>query len=477
MESKRRRRYSFDAAIVATDLLAVALALPCTYLLRFHNWFPIAPRGDWDPVAYWRIYPIAVLAWIVSLAAVQIYRRGHEILSTWVFQQIIKGSLLAIAIVIALTVFARSGESYWIADPSAFARILAPLALVISVAFISGGRLAVQAVVRRLQERKGLGLRRLLVFGTGELALDVVRHLHAQKRPILRLVGYVADDPTAVGEMREGGEVVGYRGELPELLARLKIDDMILADPTLTPEEALGLMLDCEKEIVVCRTVPNLFQMRLAEVPTQPIDGVPLYGLKETPLHGFNAVVKRAFDFVVALVGLIVTLPGLLLIAAAIRRDSPGSILFKQKRVGLDGRRYNLYKFRSMVEDAEGETGPVWATENDPRRTRVGRFLRRWNLDELPQLINVLRGDMSLVGPRPERPFFVKQFKEQLPRYMARHKVKSGLTGWAQVHGLRGDSSIRERLAYDLYYIENWSFWLDVKILIMTIRAWRRGAH
>ena len=271
--------------------------------------------------------------------------------------------------------------------------------------------------------------------------------------------------------------VFAVNDDLKSLMKEHDIDEVVLADPALSPEQTLTMMLDCEKEMVGCRTVPSLFQMRLAEMEADPIEGVPLYGLKETPLHGLNAVIKRTFDAVVAFVGLLIVLPFLPIIALAIKLDSKGPVLYKQKRVGLDGHRYSLYKFRSMRKEAEDNSGPVWAKENDPRRTRIGAFLRSWNLDELPQLYNVLRGDMSLVGPRPERPFFVKQFKEREPRYMARHKVKSGLTGWAQVHGLRGDSSIAERLKYDLYYIENWSFWLDLKTLFMTVRAWRRGAY
>jgi exopolysaccharide biosynthesis polyprenyl glycosylphosphotransferase len=471
MESKRRRRLRFDAAIVGADLVAIALALPCAYLVRFHAFFPIRPRGEWHSEYYWRIFPVAILAWIVSLAAVHAYELGHEIMSMRVLQRLAKGSLLAIAVIIAVNFFIR------IAPDTAYARVLAPLVFVFGVVFLSAGRFALRGIVRRLQEQAGVGQKRLLIFGTTEMARQVAARIREQAHPTYRLVGFVSTDPLLVGQQLDGMEVLGESSQLPDLLTPHKIDSIILAEPTLSPEETLGLMLDCEKQMVGCHTVPNLFQTSLTEVQSDLLEGVPLYGLKETPLQGLNAVLKRVFDIVVALVGLIFTLPFYLLIGLAIRLNTPGPVFYKQKRTGLDGTRFNLYKFRSMVADAEEQTGPVWAADDDPRRTRIGRFLRRWNLDELPQLINVLRGDMSLVGPRPERPFFVKQFKEQLPRYMARHKVKSGLTGWAQVHGLRGQSSIEDRLAYDLYYIENWSFWLDLKILATTIRAWRRGAH
>jgi exopolysaccharide biosynthesis polyprenyl glycosylphosphotransferase len=461
----------FDAMIVAADLAAVALALPCAYFVRFHAPFPLAPRGDWQPADYWRIYPAAILAWMISLAAVHAYRFGHEIMSMRVLQRLVKGSLLAVAIIITANFFVR------IAPETAYARILAPLAFVLAVGFLSAGRFVLRKIVRRLQEKEGIGLKRLLIFGTTELARQVTQRVREQAHPTYCLAGFLSADPSLVGQPLDGMDVLGETSQLLQLLAPHKIDDVILAEPTLSPEEILGLMLDCEKEMVGCRTVPNLVQTSLTEVQSELFEGVPLYGLKETPLQGLNAVLKRAFDFVVAMAGLAATMPFYPLIWLAIRLDSPGPLFYKQKRMGLDGTRFNLYKFRSMVADAEEQTGPVWATRDDPRRTRVGRVLRRWNLDELPQLINVLRADMSLVGPRPERPFFVKQFKEQLPRYMARHTVRSGLTGWAQVHGLRGQSPIGDRLAYDLYYIENWSFWLDLKILAMTLRAWRRGAN
>jgi len=471
MESKRRRRLRFDAAIVATDFVAIALALPLAYVVRFHALFPLEPRGAWQVADYWRIYPLAIVSWIVALSAVQAYRLGHEIMSMRVLQRLVKGSLLAIAIIITLNFFVR------IAPDTAYARILAPLAFLVAVVFLGIGRFALRKVVRHLQEKEGIGLKRLLVYGTGELARNVARRIREQAHPTYCLVGFVSTDPSMIGQQLDGIEVLGVGSQLLDLFVPNKIDDVILAEPTLQAEDILGLMLDCEKEMVGSRTVPSLFQTSLTEVQSDLFEGVPLYGLKETALRGLNAVLKRLFDIAVSLLGLIVTVPFYPLIALAIRLDSRGPVFYKQKRTGLDGTRFNLYKFRSMVADAEEETGPVWATADDPRRTRVGRLLRRWNLDELPQMINVFRGDMSLVGPRPERPFFVKQFKEQLPRYMARHKVRSGLTGWAQVHGLRGQSSVGDRLAYDLYYIENWSFWLDLKILAMTLRSWRRGAY
>jgi exopolysaccharide biosynthesis polyprenyl glycosylphosphotransferase len=218
--------------------------------------------------------------------------------------------------------------------------------------------------------------------------------------------------------------------------------------------------------------VPDLFQILMGSMDVQMVDDIPLLGGSRWPLDYFwNRLLKRMEDVVGAVVGLVLSAPIILVAAVAIKLTSPGSVFYRQERCGERGRRFLLYKLRTMQVDAEKETGPVWTVENDPRRTGLGAFLRRYNLDELPQFWNVLRGDMSLVGPRPERPEFVEQFREEIDRYMARHISKPGLTGWAQVNGLRGNTSIEERIRYDLYYLENWSLSFDFKILFKTLIA------
>jgi exopolysaccharide biosynthesis polyprenyl glycosylphosphotransferase len=197
-----------------------------------------------------------------------------------------------------------------------------------------------------------------------------------------------------------------------------------------------------------------------------------LISVGRTPLEGWNRMLKRSLDVTLSSAGLVLLSPVLTLLAIMIKLDSAGSVFFRQERLGRDGRRFVQLKFRSMGRDAESKTGPVFATEDDPRRTKIGTILRRYNLDELPQLFNVMKGDMSLVGPRPERQFFVDKFKEGIPRYFLRHKVKSGITGWAQVNGLRGNTSIEERTKYDLFYVENWSLAFDIKILLLTLKDW-----
>jgi exopolysaccharide biosynthesis polyprenyl glycosylphosphotransferase len=216
--------------------------------------------------------------------------------------------------------------------------------------------------------------------------------------------------------------------------------------------------------------VPDLLQHITFRAGVEDLDGLPVVHLTQVPLTGWMSLVKRSLDITISGAALVALSPVCAAIALAIRVADRGPVLYRQRRMGLDGRPFDILKFRSMVVDAEGASGPVWTSPDDLRRTRIGAFLRRWSLDELPQLWNVLRGEMSLVGPRPERPEFVREFKEKFPQYMLRHRVRSGITGWAQVHGWRGNTSVSKRIEYDLYYIENWSLALDFRILWMTLR-------
>jgi Undecaprenyl-phosphate glucose phosphotransferase len=224
-----------------------------------------------------------------------------------------------------------------------------------------------------------------------------------------------------------------------------------------------------DQECIDVKVAPDLLHVITLGARLEDLDGVPIININDVPLQGLNNVLKRLMDGIISVVTLALLSVPFAVIAALIKATSPGPVFYRQERMGLDGKPFAVYKFRSMTVDAERDSGPVWARRDDPRRTRIGRLLRRFSLDELPQLWNVLRGEMSLVGPRPERPFFVEQFKERLPQYMLRHKVKSGMTGWAQVNGWRGNTSIEKRIEYDLYYIENWSVSLDLKIMWLTV--------
>jgi Undecaprenyl-phosphate glucose phosphotransferase len=262
--------------------------------------------------------------------------------------------------------------------------------------------------------------------------------------------------------------VLGKTDDLPALIESEKINEVIIAMPEVTHHEILRIVSKCDQGKVAIKVFPDVFQIMASEVSIGDLGGLPLLSVRDTALRGWQLTLKRTIDMAGSAIGLVLLSPFMMFLAILIKLESDGPVFYTQERMGLDGKRFMMLKFRSMRADAEKETGPIWARADDDRRTKLGMILRRISFDELPQLVNVLIGDMSLVGPRPERPVFVEQFRSSIPRYMDRHREKAGITGWAQINGLRGDTSIIERTKYDLWYIENWSLSLDFRILIRT---------
>jgi len=264
-----------------------------------------------------------------------------------------------------------------------------------------------------------------------------------------------------------GLPVFGGIDDIPAVIERERIAEVIIGLPEASHQELVGIVSQCEREKVSIRVFPDVFQIMASEVTINDLGGLPLLTIRDVALRGWKLTLKRIVDVAFSSLFLLFASPVMMLVALAIKLDSPGAVFFAQERMGLDARPFKVVKFRSMRQDAEAH-GPGWTTKDDPRRTRVGAFIRKTSLDELPQFINVLMGDMSVVGPRPEQPAYVERFRQSIPRYMERHREKAGITGWAQINGLRGDTSIAERTKYDLWYIENWSLWLDVRIILRT---------
>lgn len=450
------------------DAVAVALGLCAAYALRFHSGLVPVSKG-YSPSEYLRMLPLAVVVWLFWLNQQGLYEFRERAFNLQILKKLLRADVFALMTVITIHFFERTLE---------YSRLVYAFALVACFVALAAERLMLDRILAALRRRGKLPSTRVAILGTGPLALMLAERIRRHTLLGMEVVGFIT--PGQVAEESESSaapmRILGALERVRELIREHRIEEIIAAQPNVPEETLLDFMLECEKELVRIRVVPGMLESMLVEMSVEQIDGIPLFGLKETPLRGWNLVLKRAFDIVVSATVLVVASPLMLGIALAIKLTSPGPVFYRQKRVGLDGRRFTMIKFRSMVENAEEKTGPVWARPDDPRVTPIGRWLRRWNLDELPQFWNVLRGDMSLVGPRPERPHFVKQFREQIPRYMARHRVKCGLTGWAQVNGLRGQTPISERIAYDLFYIENWSFWFDIKILFLTLFA-RKNAY
>jgi len=302
--------------------------------------------------------------------------------------------------------------------------------------------------------------------GTGDVGRMIVQKIQSNPGLGYEVAGFVTTD--GQNEMPLGAPVLGQAGDLAPIINEHQVDEVIIALPEATHQEILMLISECERGKVTIKVFPDVFQIMASQVSIGDLGGLPLLTVRDIALRGWRRMAKRLMDIVGAACVLILLSPLMMLMAVLIKLDSRGPVFYAQERMGLDARPFQMLKLRSMRQDAE-VSGPGWTVKDDPRATRLGRLIRRVNVDELPQLINVLVGEMSLVGPRPERPVYVNQFRRSIPRYMDRHWEKGGITGWAAVNGLRGDTSIAERIKYDLWYIENWSLLLDIKILVRTL--------
>jgi len=345
-----------------------------------------------------------------------------------------------------------------------YSRVVIVYFWLLSIATVWFSRAAFREALR-FARRHGYNLRYALVVGSGELAASVVQRIQSRPDVGIQVLGVVGDKKEEIA----GATWLGGYADLRAALDARPVDHVVLA---LSHEDQgrLGGLLDAVgDEPVTIHVVPDLFRFASLRGGVEEFEGMPFIHLRESPLHGWSRVAKRAFDIAFSLGVLVGLSPLLALLAAGVKLTSRGPVLYRQERMGLDGQRFGMLKFRTMRVDAEAETGPVWASTDDPRRVRFGAFLRRFSLDEVPQFVNVLRGQMSVVGPRPERPIFVERFRQTVPGYMLRHKVKSGVTGWAQVHGLRGNTALDKRIEYDLEYIERWSLLLDLKIIALTV--------
>jgi exopolysaccharide biosynthesis polyprenyl glycosylphosphotransferase len=319
---------------------------------------------------------------------------------------------------------------------------------------------------------KGLNLQNVLIVGAGEMGKTVVQKLSQYKDLGFVVKGFLDDEkkPGEIVDVDGGIEVLGPIKDLDAILEKNNFSDVYVALDLENYSKILETFKVVNKYAVNVRLIPDLFQLLTLKARIEDLDGFPVISIDEPPLRGIMRFLKRVIDIVISSLLLVIFSPVILVVAILIKLTSRGPVIYRQERLGLDGRRFIMQKFRTMYADAEKHTGPVMCAPSDPRITKLGRFLRRFSIDEIPQLTNVLKGEMSLVGPRPERPVFVKDLRERYPKYMLRHKVKSGITGWAQVHGLRQDTSIKKRIEYDFYYIQNWSLSLDLKIIWKTIR-------
>jgi len=478
--------------LIVVDLIMLQSAFLATYWFRFYSGIWLVPLGVPPFGMYLAAGAVVALVFVGIYYATGMYAgRGARTIEDdllGLFKGVVLGSLL----VLALTFFLR-GLTY--------SRSFFGLFFLSTFVFLTLGRVLARTLLRSVLQR-GVGTTRTLLVGVSPMRGRLLRALHELPGIALRPVGWLRapgdpEDPNPVageggteaatvfdaGSRRRAarpvpeppllGDVDGIR----EVVLEQGVDLVILTLPFDRLPLVRKVAADLANLNVDLQFVPDLFSLHTSRMRLKEIAGLPFISVREEALGGVDRVVKRTFDLVATGLGLLLLSPLLALLAGLVKLSSPGPVFYRQERVGRDGHEFAMVKFRTMRSDAEAVSGPVWTTEADPRVTPVGRILRRYSLDELPQLWNVLRGDMSLVGPRPERRVFVERFARETPRYFERHRVQSGLTGWAQVHGLRGNTSIEERTLYDLHYVENWSLPLDVKILLMTIHHVLRGEN
>ena len=357
--------------------------------------------------------------------------------------------------------------TFYMIDESDFSRSTYIMFYVINIVLQWCARMLIFALLRDMRER-GLNQKQMICVGYSRAAEEYIDRVLANPQWGYVIRG-ILDDNVPAGTEYKGIKVLGRIANLNIILPENRLDEIAITlglSEYYRLEEIVAL---CEKSGVHTKFIPDYNKIIPTKPYTEDILGLPVINIRYVPLNNtFNALVKRAMDIAGSIVGIIVTSPLMLLMCAIIKLTSPGPLIYKQERVGLHNQTFRMYKFRSMEVQPESEEKKAWTVKNDPRVTPIGKFMRHTSIDELPQLFNILKGNMSLVGPRPERPFFVEKFREEIPRYMVKHQVRPGLTGWAQVNGYRGDTSIRKRIEYDLYYIENWSIGLDIKIIFLT---------
>ena len=456
---------------LVSDALLGLTAFVAAYALRFHTGLIPITRGLPPLRQYINVLPFIAVVVPLGFYLQGLYRlrRGRSRVDD--FFAVFVGSILAVMFGIVSTLYV---QAYFaplaVKETGAFqvSQWAWAIFLVLNVTLTFASREFVREVLER-RWRAGIGQKKILIAGSGDLGRLVADKILEHRELGYQIVGFVDD--------RAAGDHLGYRGlpllgtidDAAEIAVREAIDYLYVALPPEQHVRMLELLESTSREMVDVKVVPDLLQVIALRARLEDLDGIPVININDVPLQGFNSLLKRTIDVVISATSLAVLSIPLGLIALVVKLSSKGPVVFRQERMGLDGKSFSIVKFRSMFDDAERHTGPVWAVADDPRVTPLGKFLRRSNLDELPQFWNVLRGDMSLVGPRPERPHFVEQFKHRIPQYMLRHKVKAGLTGWAQVNGWRGNTPLEKRLEYDLYYIENWSVRLDLKIMWLTL--------
>lgn len=450
---------NFSRLQMLIDVIVLAVSYISAWFLRFMGPFAYSAEKGLSFEQYMLALIFIIPGYLLLYQAFTLYEPLHMQGRRLMLANIIKANVLGMLAFVFLLYMLKESD---------FSRLTVYIFCVVNILLEWGVRMLIFAVLRDMR-KKGLNQKQIILVGYSRAAEEYIDRIEANPQ-----WGYIVrgilDDNVPAGTMYKGIKVIGRIANLTVILPANRLDEIAITLGLSEYYRLEEIVAMCEKSGVHTKFIPDYNKIIPTKPYTEDILGLPVINIRYVPLSNtFNSMVKRVMDIFGSIAAIIVSSPVMALMCILIKATSPGSLIYKQERVGLHNKTFWMYKFRSMEIQPESEEKKAWTVKNDPRVTGIGKFMRRTSIDELPQLFNILKGDMSLVGPRPERPFFVEKFREEIPRYMVKHQVRPGLTGWAQVNGYRGDTSIRKRIDCDLYYIENWSIGFDIKILFLTI--------
>ena len=457
----RENQRLLNIVLVLIDILVIAISFWCSFYLRF-NTTMFGPIGGHLSYESYIIYLILVVipVYLILYFAFGLYkpRRTYKNIFSEA-TQIIKVNFVAFFVLVSVL---------FIINQPDFSRIMLFLLAIIASFFAIIERFIIRSFLISIR-KNNRNLKHILIVGDNDLAFTFARKIRENPYLGFSISGLIGR-PEHVGQEIEGFKVIGAFKDLDMILEKHGFDRVVLAIPLKYYYRINELVESCERVGIKAEIIPDYIRYFPAQPSVDMIEDIPIINIRYVPLDDpFNKFLKAVSDYIIAIIAIIITSPIMIITALAIKLTSPGPIIFKQERIGYNSEPFMMYKFRSMKVQDPNEEKSEWTTKDDPRKTRVGEFIRRTSIDELPQFFNVLKGEMSVVGPRPERPYFVEQFRDSIPKYMVKHQVKPGLTGWAQIHGCRGDTSINKRIEYDIEYVENWHLGLDLGIMIKTV--------
>lgn len=464
-KKSQRTEFLIPVLNIFSDSVSIISAFIISYWFRFFfkPFVDLVPyNGEIPPLKGYIIFAIIVLpVWLLIFQSRKMFRTKRIV---FIFDEFfLIGRLVTFGIIFSFGLI-----FFYRVFP--YSRVVFVLVWMISIILITIGRYAVLKYEKTLYN-KGKGLKDTIIAGNNQTAFDIYNQFAGHKYAGFNIIGFVEEKTGPSNGSLPDKLKLGTYNEVVDLVQKLNVETVLVTIPSSEHEKLFEMMKTSEGENVEFLMVPDFLEVITSSVRVQEIDGIPFLKIKSIPMNIWNRILKRAFDFSFAFTVMLITSPLFIILSLIVKFTSKGPVFYSQERLSMTGKKFRMIKFRSMVVDAEKNTGAVYVKKGDSRYTPIGEILRKYSLDELPQFLNVLKGDMSIVGPRPEREYFINLFKGKIPKYLDRHRVKCGITGWAQVNGLRGsDSSIEKRIEYDIYYIEHWSIIFDLKIIIKTIK-------